>query len=152
MHAYKRWRRQWIAPVLWQWCLQSQQCKYRCRSLYSASPRWCCSVKCHMQRTHFHNCHFAMNHYDYMNYVAQKASPQCLSYQQITHTQWHKPTYTTKVCHMGTTCILLQFSLYVAVTTLTLMAFTVISEDIPFISCIHWQTFQSVWPQKTWQE
>ena len=71
---------------------------------------------------------------------------------KITCTKWHTPIYKRKVCQMGTTCILHQISLYVAVTKLTLMAFTVISEDILFVSCIHWQTLKSLWPQKTWQE
>jgi len=101
---------------------------------------------------------------------------------KITYTKWHKSIYTRKVCQMRKTCILHQISLYVTVTkpilTLILltwriwwapnnasrwqmgfnsafkglMAFTVISEDILFVSCIHWQTFLSLWPQKTWQE
>jgi hypothetical protein len=71
---------------------------------------------------------------------------------KITYTKWHKPIYTRKVCQMGTTCILHQISLYVALTKLTLIAFTLISEDILFVSCIHWQNFQSLWSQKTWQE
>lgn len=71
---------------------------------------------------------------------------------KITNTKLHKSIYTRKVCQMRRTCILHQTGLYVTVTKPILMAFTVISEDILFVSCIHWQTFLSLWPQKTWQE
>lgn len=110
MHAYKHWRRRRIAPMLPQRCLRLQQCKYRCMCLYSTCPRRCCPVKCHLQRTHFGRCHFQVNHYDYVSFVAQKASLQSLSCQQdyilrITylkgkHARWEEHALNTRLVCM----------------------------------------------------
>jgi hypothetical protein len=132
--------------VLSLWCLQSQQCKYRCRSLYSSSPR-CCPVKCHLQRTHFHSGHFEMNHYDYMNFVAQKASPQGLSCQQNYISlfiqgkcaKWKQHAFSIKLACMW-------------LSKTNINGFYSYFRRFFFVSCINLQTFQSLWPQKSWQK